>query len=410
MNKIVPRKALVTALFAALALPSSGQALSEETQALLDSYRSRLGVKGAPVTEKAEAATQPAPAASAEKPVAAAPLVAVAKPAEDVVHLRNGDRLSGKLLSVDEKSLRFAAHGNAAISIPWSDVVRLRTVDPYRTTLKKGSALEAPFVASEKGDVFRVRTELGPIELPKKEIAKVESFADIAARAAKEAEERKFHLRKVWSGKLGLGYAETSGNSVARNINTVFEATRKTSADKLFLDAQYNRTVAGDVRSADLVRGGMRLDVNTTPSNFYFLFGRLEIDKIQDLDLRTTVGAGLGHTYYDRPGAHLDLGWGFTYVRDNYEAAPTNSDVTFLTSLNWNRKTGANSSFSERLLYYPNVSEFSDFRIESDTKFDYALSDNLSLSIGVVNRFDNTPNAGKKKNDLTVTTSITRKF
>lgn len=382
-------------------------ALSEESKALLESYKSKLAVKtdAAPVQELL--ATPVVKAVPAPMPLV---LPTVSKEKSDHLHLRNGDRLSGKLVDVGPETLTFSAYGNKCITVPWKDVVRLDTVDRYRTSLKKGSAIEAPFEASSEDEVFVAKTQLGPIVIPKGEIARVENFDAIAVRAAKEAADRKFLLRKVWSGKFGLGVADTTGNSEARNINTIFEATRKSPSDKLFLDAQYNRTVSAGIKSADLVRGGMRLDVNTSPSNFYFLFGRMEIDKIQLLDLRSTVGVGLGHTFYDHAKGHLDLGWGFTYVRDTFESAPTNSDITFLTSFNWNRKTGNSSGFSERLLYYPNVSEFSDFRIESDTKFDYALSSNLSLVLGVVDRFDNRPLDGKKKNDLTVTTSITKKF
>ena len=84
--------------------------------------------------------------------------------------------------------------------------------------------------------------------------------------------------------------------------------------------------------------------------------------------------------------------------------------MTALMSLNWKRRLGKKSGFSERLLWYPTLSDFDDYRVESDAKFDFTIGKNLFWTLAVSNRFDNSPLAGKEKNDITITTAITQKF
>jgi putative salt-induced outer membrane protein YdiY len=122
------------------------------------------------------------------------------------------------------------------------------------------------------------------------------------------------------------------------------------------------------------------------------------------------VGAGLGHTFYDYGADHLDLGIGATYVRDSYQDQDTTGDPTFLTSLNWGRRLGKGTTFSERLMYYPRFSDWQDYRVESDFKLDHSLGSSLSLTLGVIDRFDHTPLAGKVENDLMITSALTKRF
>ena len=348
--------------------------------------------------------------AASTVPVTMTPIVTMAKkkPVIDKVILKNGDVLSGKLVEMFNGVLLFKAYGND-IKLPWNEVVTLETVDGYRFTLSKGGALDGPIEASESGK-FAIVTQVGTVTAMRDDVSSIDNHPAIARKKREKEEAARFSLSKVWAGTLSIGVSDTTGNSESRNTNLSVEATRKTQSDKLFLDGHFNRTKAAGVTSTDAVRGGMRLDVNITNDRFYFLFGRMEVDKIKDLDMRSIVGAGLGNVFYDNPRGHLDMGFGITYVRDTYENAPKDSDRTFLYSLNWDRQISRAFKFKERLLVYPNLADFADYRIEADTKFDYALGNSLSMTFGITNRYDAEPLPGKKEHDLTVTTAITKKY
>jgi len=351
-------------------------------------------------------------AAEAGTAAPATPAAPAPAPVLDLLHLRNGDRLSGTLVDMFDGSLVFKAWGNDAIKFPWADVASLTTTEPYRVTLAKGGDLEGAIRTASDGDggTFVVATPVGPVTVRTADVRSIDNLPAVARKEEERKARERFRLGNVWSGRVGVGLGDTSGNSEARNVNFDAEATRKSPADKIFLDGHYNRSSAAGVVSADAVRGGMRLDVNITKRRFYFLFGRLEVDKVQELDLRSTVGAGLGNTVYDGPRGHLDMGLGMTYVRDAYADVPNTSDRTLLFSLNWDRKAGRAFSVKERLLVYPNLEEFSDYRIESDLKFDYAIADSLSLTLGLSNRYDAEPLPGKVNHDMTITTALTKRY
>ena len=332
-----------------------------------------------------------------------------AEPELDVIVLVNGDRISGKVVDIFNETLTISAYGNEAVSIPFGKITSINTTDEYKITLNEGTVLEGRFngVSDEKTMVI---TEVGTVMVKNEQVVSADNLPAVARKEAEVQEALTFNLDKVWDGRAGLGLVETTGNSEAKALSLDFEATRKSPQDKLFLDAHYNKNTADGVTSSDFIRGGARIDIFLKNKCFYFLVGRMEIDKLQALDLRTTIGAGLGKTFYDHDTGRLDMGLGMTYERENYEAQPTESDRTLLYSLNFDKKLNHTMSFTERLMVFPSIDELSDYRIESNAGFHYALTDTFGLNFGFLYRYDKTPQTGSKRNDATVTTSITQKF
>jgi putative salt-induced outer membrane protein YdiY len=327
----------------------------------------------------------------------------------DIVTLKNGDRISGKVLDLFNKTVRIKAYSTGAISIAIEEISSISTSDKYQITLNEGTILEGTFIESSP-DTIIVKTEVGEVSVKVSQIVSVDNLPAVAQKALDAKEAARFALAKVWKGRAALGLVDTTGNSKAKSLSMDIQATRKTDKDKIFLDAHYNKNSADGITSADYITGGGRIDIFLNKNRFYFLLGRLDTDKIKLLDLRATIGAGIGLTLHDNEEEHLDMGFGMTYVRESYEATDTESERELLYSLNYKKKLGDGISFDERLMFLPNVDELSDFRIESTAGIKVALKDNFGLNLGFLYRYDKTPPAGSSRNDATFTTAITKDF
>ena len=175
--------ALSVFLFVCLMLPSTSFALSEKTLDLLAKWKGKEVTVPSPKVEDIEAAEKVSlPSVTVPTPVKKN------EPKKDKVWLRNGDVLSGKLVSVSGAKLTFSAYGNKAVILPWGDVLRLETANAYSMKLTKGSSLKGSFVFSEEPEVFVAKTQLGDLVVSKKEIAKVETFEAIAEREKADVE------------------------------------------------------------------------------------------------------------------------------------------------------------------------------------------------------------------------------
>ncbi len=343
---------------------------------------------------------------------------------EDRIRLNNGDLLSGDVTALQSGVLTLKAYLDSVVKLPWSRVVSIETAEPYRLVLKDGSiffgrlrsavppavpeAVEGSGLSTSSSEVT-IETSSAFYRCALSRIKIIESLDDYRRRLAEEREARTERLRKYWSGTVGIGVESSSGNTDKNSMSLKLDLYRKTTVDKLYLGlyGAYGKT--NGVEDKNEARGELRLDVYTSRKAFYFVLGKLEYDKVQDLDLRSTVGCGLGSKIVDTDRSSFDVGGGVTFVREEFSSRK-DSDLTALITMNHSRKISDNLKLSNKLMYYLDPSDTSDFRVDFTSSITNKLTKGLSLSLDILDKYDNTPEVGKTKNDLTVRTTIQHEF
>jgi len=328
----------------------------------------------------------------------------------DVISLKNGDRISGILIDMFNETARIKAYGNDSISIPVSKIASINTVNKYQIVLDEGSILEGFFEGVTNSQDVIITTEVGPVNAKASQIISVDNLKAVAEKLAKAKEANRFGLDKVWSGKASFGLVERAGNTNERYINMDFEATRKTEKDKLFINAHLNQSAEEGTDTDNYITGGARLDLLISKSLFYFVMARAEKDDEKDLEMRTDLGIGAGHIFYDNSKKHLDMALGFGYEREDYEGESSNGESELMYSLNYKKQINKGLSFSERFMIYPTIDDLGDYKMESNAKLHYNISSDFGLDFGFLYRYETDPRPGDKKNDSTLTTALTKSF
>ena len=85
-------------------------------------------------------------------------LLAIEPVFADEVNLKNGDRLTGKFISMQEGKLIFDTSYAGKITIPWSEIVNLTTDTPVNVMLPDGSLLRGIIASVDKGKI-QLKTE-----------------------------------------------------------------------------------------------------------------------------------------------------------------------------------------------------------------------------------------------------------
>jgi putative salt-induced outer membrane protein len=189
-----------------------------------------------------------------------------------------------------------------------------------------------------------------------------------------------------------------------------FSATRTTPRDKIGVYA--NSLYAGNTikgvasTTANAIRGGGRYDININARTFGFGMGDLEFDEFQKLDLRMTLGGGLGWHAIKTEKTVFDLFGGGAYTKEYFSTSLRRSSGEILIGQDFSQQLSKRNSFKERFVLMPNLSETGEYRFN----FDLGLVTNLSTWLGwhvtLSDRFLSNPVSGALKNDMLLTTGL----
>ena len=228
-------------------------------------------------------------------------------------------------------------------------------------------------------------------------------FADEGEAAAEE--------EPIWKGSLGLGWLATSGNSDTSSFGLDFGLDRKPEPWGLSFIARANRAEnAGDLTAENYFVAGR---VVRKLNDRWEAFGGLQWakDPFTGFDSQTVASAGVTYIVISNDVQVLSFDAGLAYTWE--DQVPPGGKVDFmggLLGLYWERKLGANSKLTERLMFYPNFDTGSDWRMTSVTGIEAAVNSWLALRFGFDLRYRNEPIGDAKSTDTTSTASVVFNF
>ena len=340
----------------------------------------------------------------------------------DQVTLKNGDRLTGSITRSDGKELVIKTDFAGDVTIKFDAIQGITSTADLNVGLSNGKTAVGPVTTT--GDNVEIATRTaGTVEAPKASITLLRSPAEQAAY------EKSLHpgFAEGWNGALNLGFALTRGNSQTKNLNIAFNAVRKGFRDKLILYtnsiyATNDLSTASPHTTANAIGGGARYDRDFTPRVFVFVNTDFYHDSLQNLDLRSVFGGGLGAHAIKSDSTVLDLLAGVNYTHESYSAFfnPPDSDnlvpavsrslASMTLGDEFMHKLGKTTVLTQNLYFYPNLTNTGEYR----GTFSLGLVTKINKWLGWQNSFGDiyvsNPPAGKKKNDILLSTGLNISF
>jgi putative salt-induced outer membrane protein len=336
----------------------------------------------------------------------------------DTVSLKNGDHLTGTISGSDGKQVTLKTDYAGEIKVQWPAVKELSSEKPLYVVTPEKKTVNGN-VTVEGTDMIVHTTAEGEVKVPLAAVTIVRSEDE------EQAYERGLHPRllNAWKGGVNVGFALARGNSDTTNLNTGFTADRKTLSDEIqaYSSSVYSTnggTMAGGPGgvTANEVLGGASYDRNITKKLFAFGSGDFTHDALQDLTVRQIYTGGLGWHAINNPNTTLDVLAGVNYTRENYSGvAPVASVGRNLPGLtageNFMHTLGKTTVLTEDFLFYPDLSDFSQYRFSLDagvvTKINKWLGWQASLSDRYVT---NPPIPGTESDDFILSTGLNVAF
>jgi Protein of unknown function, DUF481 len=332
----------------------------------------------------------------------------------DQVALKNGDRISGSIVKYDGKNLIVKADSAGTVTIPWDSVTTITSTDPLTVVLKDGQTFVGAVTTSADGKLQVATQSAGTVALSRDTIVTIRSKAEQAAYDADLDHSRNPRLVDLWTGFLDLNFAQSEGNSNTKTFTLNSAADRATTRDKI--SARYTQIFSSsdasgtNLTTASAKRGGLSYNLNINKHWFAFGSVDLENDEFQDLDLRFSPAGGGGLHIIKSENTQFDAQLGASLNREFFTTGLNRTSGEILLGEELTHKLFANSSIHETLVFYPNISDSGNYRMNFDTSVATVIHKWLSWQLSVSDRYLTNPVAAHKKNDVLFTTGVRLSF
>jgi len=310
------------------------------------------------------------------------------------VYLKNGNHLSGAIVSMSEGKLVLETDFAGRLTIDWNHVEQLSTDAPLTVVMEEGATLIGIARPSTVPNRLLLNGEsiLDPLMI---ELSKV--------KAINPPDERPVKL----SGRINVGLNKASGNTDMENAHVDLEFLARTVSHRVTLGGAYNRSSEDSRKTEDNAMGRLKHDYFLTRELYWYLKGMVERDDFKEISLRTTLGPGVGYQFFEGELMNLSVEAGPSYVYTNYSGGGQDDSVSGRWGVKFDR------FFFEKLFQYyfssegyVSASDSSDVFMFTRTGLRFPIRGGLSLNAGFEWDWDNIPAEGADKSDYRYILSI----
>lgn len=216
-----------------------------------------------------------------------------------------------------------------------------------------------------------------------------------------------------WRGTLSLSLSYSAGNTDANAASLGADAVRATAADKYTLSGTALRSQSKSdgvtTKTAELYKIGARYDRNLGERLFGFGSANAEKDKLQRLDLRTSLGAGLGWHVVATQDDSFDVFGGLGVTREEFTTA-SNDFVEVVLGEESSHKLFERTTFKQKLSVFPNLEDSGEYRANFDATLATAIAAGWNFNVTLSSRYVSNPLPGLKSTDTLLLVGVASKF
>jgi Protein of unknown function, DUF481 len=356
-------------------------------------------------------------------------------PAQTVIlHLKNGDRLSGTVLT-QEVSRILLKTALGPVAVPADLVARQETL-PTAPTAKpavppsapKAPPAPSPQDARERLKVLTRQYEAGTLSASEYHLQRAglireleagrnpvpqpppPAAASVRPSPGKAAKPAVAPPRSQWAGEAQIGtdlaFSTKDRRLFTGRLKASYSRQRfQNTMEYLFT---YGKT-DGEI-SANRMNGSMKSDWRVSPKFYVYNLGGAGYDEIRKIDLHYEAGPGLGYPLLQGKDLALSSELGVNYQAEERFLSEKDRRFYFRLAEIATFKLNSKLSLDEKAEWFPQVERPDHYRVRVEANARYLLAENLSLVFSVLDQFDTDPAPQVDRNDLQIRSSLGMKF
>ena len=287
--------------------------------------------------------------------------------------LRNGDRVSGQIVAETADGITLRTPWGGTIGVPAREIISGYMVFPPLATNGLPPAVLTP--------VATPSAPPPPLARAHKWIGEIQAGVDLLFS------ERN---RQLYSGRVKL----THTYSRLRNL----------------LDYQAAYGESDGELSDNRMFAALKTDYELNRRLYVYNIGGAAYDAVRKIDFQWETGPGLGYHWVKRTNFVFNTETGFNY-QAQYLEDNLKKELFYLRlaeDATW--KITPKLSIDEKFEFFPSTENFSNYRMRFESNLRYALVNNLSFIVTVLDTYETETAQGVPQNDLQVRSSIGVKF
>lgn len=305
----------------------------------------------------------------------------------DEVILVNGDRLSGRIVSIADGILTLETSYSEPVKLKFEAVDRMSSSEPVEIHLSDGEILKGKIT----GEVNRkIAVEAGA----NREQVTV-GFDSITALNPPPQKP------VTWKGNITLGGNWQDGNSDTLSISAGGLATRRTEKDRFRINVLYNLAKDSGQRTAENTYGQLKYDYFLNPQWYLYLNVDMLSDQFKDINLRTTIGPGAGYQIWEEEGRALSLEAGVSYTSEDHDLGEDKDWMTARLGVDFLYRLFDRIVFTNQFVIYPNLDEVGEYTLRNDAALVTDIWAGWALRFNNIWERNSDPEPDLKKDDFT---------
>jgi hypothetical protein len=312
--------------------------------------------------------------------------------AQDVVEVKNGDRIKGTVSRLRRGQLEFSTEAAGTISIAWHQVVALTTQQALEVELASGARYTGTIASPSAGQLV-VQTASG--NSPAIDSSQVVRIISIGAA---------FRARTTGAIDFGANVTKADG---ARSYTLDAEASNRTRSYEtgVSFESWLQRRDDEDT----LTRNDLSLDVRRYFGQRWYALGTFGLQEDDELELehRIVAGGGVGRMLVQSNAMLLSVEGGLDYDGERYDSRDsTEHSAEILAGVDWDyfAPNWATDILIAAVTY---VSlERQRARLELDAQMRRDIFRNLYWSMNVFESFDSDPPGDRERSNVGLSLSV----
>lgn len=316
----------------------------------------------------------------------------------DIVYLKNGDRVTGEVKTLDRGRLEFSTDHMGTVYIEWEDIAEVTSDTGQAVELTNGQRFYGPLAKGASEDMVAVDTDAGNVGV---------NILDIVSMYPVEAS---FWDRLDISASLGFSWDK--GSDVGKynlGIDTVLRNPRFLSRASFVSELTTQQSASTTTRAS--------LDANHLvfhqDKRYHAYFGSMENNDELGLDLRVLLGAGYGAIPIRSPRNLLSIGAGLAVNHEIPVDGPeeNNIEAVGMMTYDYYKYSHPVRTLTSTLRVFPSLTQPGRWRSNFNTDFRLELFADLYWKMSLFATYDNEPaSEDASKSDYGVTSSLAYKF
>ena len=322
-----------------------------------------------------------------------------AKHKDDVVVMKNGDRMTGEIKSLKQGELLFSASYMVdAVRLDWSKVARLESKDSYLISMANGYQFTEQFKLEDSGtDNFYI----GPSGVVKVSQMSVVRILPIENDFWQQIE-----------GSINFGLSFTSGNDQYDAFLSGNASYRRGASE---LSASFDTSFSGQPQGTKQARKQLTFGYRRQFAPRWFAGGLVDLlqSDQQQLDLRLTGGGLIGRNLLVSERTRFSVLGGLAVNREKYSVAPAQdwkTNIDAFTGVDFTTFRFSSTNITTGLVVFPSLSTPGRLRTQLKSDLNIKIAKDFWWGVHVYENFDSKPPIRADKNDLSISTTIGWKF